>query len=538
MPAIPEPPPLIVRDVSPSDAIAINARIPFSSQASFSAMPFQFRGDSEARSRAVECLGLAVYYEAGNQDEAGQQAVAQVVLNRVRHPAFPATICGVVFQHDEHRSGCQFTFTCDGALLRRPDPLIWSRAQRIADAALNGAVFRPVGLALNYHADYVVPYWATTLVKNAQVGAHIFYGWPDLWGMPQAFTRKYAGNEPNPALLQATAMLSAGAWTKGLITSDPTISFVVDPRLELLSVVQHLADTASPSDSFDRQYAKDIGSYFSSFKDDPAVQLFAKLSESDPRFVSKAAELMLSGPQSLDAAPTEGSGQAKDSTGADEELSGFVDALRTFAHSANFKRFFAGHKRFYGDAVERAQERAGMARAYWQAYMRTTLAPRALVLGTLRAAPAPKCNGDADDSPASYLPLSAISDEDDADLFLDSEARVQPVQASHPPADRNLVPSLADEQLVAAVFTRIAALTRSDESSHEHVAAEAAVPRPRDRTLERELRYYEAHQNQFPTWREFSQRLSPKRPVLASLRTNGPQAQYCATLSSPPAVGS
>ncbi len=117
---------------------------------------------------------MAVYYEAANQDDAGQEAVAQVVLNRVRHPAFPASICGVVFQGSERRTGCQFTFTCDGSLFRRADPQLWGRARRVAESALDGSVFQPVGLATHYHADYVVPYWASSLEKNAQVGAHIF----------------------------------------------------------------------------------------------------------------------------------------------------------------------------------------------------------------------------------------------------------------------------------------------------------------------------------------------------------------------------
>jgi hypothetical protein len=538
-PVVPAPPPLIVRDVSPSDAIAINARIPFSSQPSFPAMPFEFRGDREARSRALECLTLAVYYEAGNQDGPAQQAVAQVVLNRVRHPAFPSSICGVVFQHDERRISCQFTFTCDGALLRRPDPVIWSRAERVAAIALNGAVFGPVGLALNYHADYVVPYWATTLIKSAQVGAHIFYGWPDLWGMPQAFARRYTGNEPDPALLQATALLSAGTWTKGLISPDATISFAVDPRLELLSVVQHLADKDSPSDSFDRQYAKDVGHYFSPYKDDPAVQIFSKLSQSDPRFVSKAVEVLLSGSKPDHIASTEGAGQANGSAGADEDMSGFIAALRTFAASANFKRFFADHKRFYREAVETAEQRAGMARAYWEAYTRTTLAPKALVLATLRVPPAPGSISDVDDPPASFLSLSAISGEDNADLFLDAEARVRPLHAGHASArDESSAQAFHNDQLVAAVFTRIAALTRLDQpSNNDHFSAQADVPHRAGRPLERELRYYEAHQNQFPTWNEFMVRFSPAPPAPASYQTGGSRPSSVQTSSTPLAAG-
>src|SRR5215208_479092 len=139
----PEPPPFLLRDVSEQDAIAINQHIPFSIEANVPAQPFRFRGDEVARSRALECLTLAIYYEAGSQDQAGQEAVAQVVLNRVRHPAFQPSVCGVVFQGYARKTGCQFTFTCDGSLLRAPDPKIWARAQQAAAAALNGFVFKP-----------------------------------------------------------------------------------------------------------------------------------------------------------------------------------------------------------------------------------------------------------------------------------------------------------------------------------------------------------------------------------------------------------
>ncbi|WP_398286925.1 cell wall hydrolase [Sphingomonas daechungensis] len=60
----------------------------------------------------------AVYYEAGQESLDGQRAVAQVVLNRVRHPAFPANVCGVVYEGSTRATGCQFTFTCDGSLMR------------------------------------------------------------------------------------------------------------------------------------------------------------------------------------------------------------------------------------------------------------------------------------------------------------------------------------------------------------------------------------------------------------------------------------
>ncbi|HEX2803361.1 MAG TPA: cell wall hydrolase, partial [Sphingomicrobium sp.] len=136
----------------------------------------------------------------------GERAVAQVVLNRVRHPAFPSSVCGVVYQGSTRVTGCQFTFTCDGSLQRRPDSEGWARAKRIAQAALNGAVFGPVGLATHYHADYVLPYWASSLAKNAVVGAHLFYRWAGGWGKPPAFTQRYAKQEPDSGALKSMAL--------------------------------------------------------------------------------------------------------------------------------------------------------------------------------------------------------------------------------------------------------------------------------------------------------------------------------------------
>jgi len=203
----PEPPPLLVRNIAPTEALAVNGKIPVASGPNPAAAPFSVASlDSTTRSRALECLTSAVYYEAGSQSDDGERAVAQVVLNRVRHPAFPSTVCGVVYQGSTRATGCQFTFTCDGSLQRRPDSEGWARAKRIAEAALNGAVFAPVGLATHYHADYVVPYWASTLAKNAVVGAHLFYRWAGNWGRPGAFTAKYARQEPNSAALKTAAL--------------------------------------------------------------------------------------------------------------------------------------------------------------------------------------------------------------------------------------------------------------------------------------------------------------------------------------------
>jgi spore germination cell wall hydrolase CwlJ-like protein len=203
----PTPPPLLVRNIAPTEAVATNQKIPLASGPNPAAAPFSMANmDKAARTRALECLSSAVYYEAGSQSDDGERAVAQVVLNRVRHPAFPSSVCGVVYQGSTRSTGCQFTFTCDGSLLRQPDREGWTRARRIAEAALNGAVYAPVGLATHYHADYVVPYWAATMAKNAVVGAHLFYRWAGGWGRPDAFVQRYARQEPSAAALKSAAL--------------------------------------------------------------------------------------------------------------------------------------------------------------------------------------------------------------------------------------------------------------------------------------------------------------------------------------------
>ncbi|WP_340264863.1 cell wall hydrolase [Sphingobium mellinum] len=176
-----------------------NQRLGFTSIPVVAARPFRALASvGEDHARALQCLTQAVYYEAAREPESGQRAVAQVVLNRVRHPAFAKTVCGVVYQRFD-ASVCQFSFVCDGSLARRPLGALWDRARRVAADALAGHVEREVGTATHYHADYVFPRWAPHLAKLAQVGAHIFYRWPGGWGLPAAFTGRYAGGERIPA---------------------------------------------------------------------------------------------------------------------------------------------------------------------------------------------------------------------------------------------------------------------------------------------------------------------------------------------------
>lgn len=163
------------------------------------AAPLRIDGSDRDHLRAQECLAQAIYYEAASESDAGQRAVAQVVLNRVAHPAYPRSVCGVVYQGSERRTGCQFTFTCDGSLVRQRSTSGFRRASRIAREALSGVVYAPVGTATHYHTLAVNPYWASSLESVGVIGAHIFYRWPGAAGRPEAFTARYSGAEPVPA---------------------------------------------------------------------------------------------------------------------------------------------------------------------------------------------------------------------------------------------------------------------------------------------------------------------------------------------------
>lgn len=185
-----------LQDLDPDEARRWNAANPISSLPNPAAKPFRLKAASVLdETRAIDCLTAAIYYEAAHESLDGQRAVAQVVLNRMRHPAFPKSVCGVVFQGSERATACQFTFTCDGSLKRQPHPAGWSRARQVAIAALNGHVMKKVGNATHYHANYVAPYWSPSLVKVASIGAHIFYRWTGGWGLPPAFGGRYQGGE-------------------------------------------------------------------------------------------------------------------------------------------------------------------------------------------------------------------------------------------------------------------------------------------------------------------------------------------------------
>ena len=195
------------------EAKAINAALPFSGNPVEAANPFAMAGGDLDHRRALLCLTQAVYYEAGFEPMAGRRAVAQVVLNRMRHPAFPKSVCGVVYQ-GSRSPVCQFSFVCDGSLYRAPATVAWRQSREIAEAALGGYVESQVGAATHYHADYVAPRWAPKLAKITKLGAHIFYRWPGLWGQRSAFSGRYIG-EPQDSLALRPALRTDPATLAG-----------------------------------------------------------------------------------------------------------------------------------------------------------------------------------------------------------------------------------------------------------------------------------------------------------------------------------
>ena len=128
-----------------------------------------------ATPQGIDCLTSTIYYEAAREPRSGQEAVAQVVLNRLARPTFPKTVCGVVYQGSTRATGCQFTFACDGSLSRRPVPALWARARAVAAAALDGHVDAEIGASTHYHAVWMKPYWAASLVATRRIGGHQFY---------------------------------------------------------------------------------------------------------------------------------------------------------------------------------------------------------------------------------------------------------------------------------------------------------------------------------------------------------------------------
>ena len=190
VPAAPAANPVMVASIDPDSAAlaAINSIVPdasiplpqtLSTQLAYAREDVPattFPAAPQYSSRELWCMASAVYFEARGESYRGQVAVAQVVMNRLKHRLYPDTICGVVFQGESKRNACQFSFACDGRPETVTDKKSWAQAEEIAQKVTSGELYLPeVANATHYHASYVYPDWAPRLQRVTKIGLHIFY---------------------------------------------------------------------------------------------------------------------------------------------------------------------------------------------------------------------------------------------------------------------------------------------------------------------------------------------------------------------------
>lgn len=133
----------------------------------------------------VYCMAKNIYFESGNQPLAGKVAVAQVVINRTQHYAYPEDICGVIYQARWYTNWkgnqmpilhkCQFSWFCDGKSDEPEDSITWMKSLEIANSVIQGDYPDITGGATHYHSIMVEPYWADELNETVQITDHIFY---------------------------------------------------------------------------------------------------------------------------------------------------------------------------------------------------------------------------------------------------------------------------------------------------------------------------------------------------------------------------
>lgn len=187
-----------------------------------------FRAAEIQRAEAIDselmCMAQAVYYESAREPLEGQLAVAEVIANRIKDHRYPDTACGVVFQGATRTTGCQFTFTCDGAMRVKPRGENWERAKRIAAHVLMNLNEERTGGATHYHATYVDPVWNSGLIQTRQVGLHIFYRFPrgaEWASVERNFEARKQSVALQLAALDADAAAAAGeVIDEGLLFAD------------------------------------------------------------------------------------------------------------------------------------------------------------------------------------------------------------------------------------------------------------------------------------------------------------------------------
>jgi len=183
--------------------------------------------DKAVNARELSCLAQAVYYEARGETYQGQVAVAEVVMNRARSGVYPGSVCGVVYQGSHRATGCQFTFTCDGSLERRPRGASWARSQQVARQVLLGYTRPITARATHYHTTAVDPYWSSSLIETGRIGEHVFYRFP---------------NRAERAALVAAGLIRRAP--RGAVAADEAVAPPVDLQAGEPAVIE--VDDAAP----------------------------------------------------------------------------------------------------------------------------------------------------------------------------------------------------------------------------------------------------------------------------------------------------
>jgi spore germination cell wall hydrolase CwlJ-like protein len=233
-------------------------RASYGGPANPAAQPFRAASVLES-TRDLDCLAEAVYYEARGESASGQAAVAQVVLNRVRHPAFPKSVCAVVFQGAGNQ-GCQFSFACDGSMRKGREPEAWRQARSVAARALAGFVMPSVGNATHFHVAGLSPQWGPQMTRVAQIGLHVFYRFGGRVGAPGSFTAQphpsAPGSDGHP-VYASMLPVGGGADGGGLTLASAVVS--PSPTPTGAPAAKPAADAVAPAAKTEPTHPADAG---------------------------------------------------------------------------------------------------------------------------------------------------------------------------------------------------------------------------------------------------------------------------------------
>lgn len=126
-------------------------------------------------SRDVDVLARTLWGEARGEGARGMEAVASVIMNRVRSPRFPGTVEGVCKQPWQFSSWNANDPNLPALLAVTASDANFKRALSIAERAVNGRLVDPTRGALHYYANWIAePAWARGATVTARIGQHIF----------------------------------------------------------------------------------------------------------------------------------------------------------------------------------------------------------------------------------------------------------------------------------------------------------------------------------------------------------------------------